>query len=145
MLGTLIVMLVATYVSLLFTFKSCIFLLLPTARGGYVFRSVCQSFCSTGEGGESASKRVCLCGRSASRGGGVCLQGGLHPSVSHSVHRGLHPRRSASRGVCIKGREGSASRGSAYGGLPKGGLPKGDLHPGGVSLQEGSASRGFCI
>ena len=62
--------------------------LLPTAREGYVFRSVCQSFCPPGGGLHS----------------GDLYLGGLHPGVS------------ASRVVCIQGdlsTEGYASRGYA--------------------------------
>ena len=123
-----------------FNFKSLLFdlskwssviYLLPTAREGNVFRSVCQSFCSQG-GGFPA----CITGHMT--GGihpgeiciqeGVCIQGGLHPA----------------EGVYIQGR-GSASRGGVYIQVRGSASRSGSLHLGEGSASRGSTSRGVCI
>ena len=100
--------------------------LLPTAREGNIFRSVCQSFCPQGDGsalggeslpgGESASGGGSAAGGlprgegSASRG--VCIQGCLHLGGLHHPG-GLNLERD---GVCIQVWEGVCIQG----GLPLG-------------------------
>ena len=71
---------------------------MPTAREGYVFRNVCQSFCL---------QRGVGIYRGSAYGGGVCIQGVV------CLQRGL------TMGVCIQGMGGL----HPGGGLHLGGLP----------------------